>query len=264
MQPWFRSASNDVSQSCDRCNVDYQFLPCAPSDSSQLIVAPIDSSAHTSQRSLTLTAKARWMSGCDFHHDAADVTPMLASFAAAFRKAFAMDFYITNYQGKMMQSLTPLFQTMTDGLHRLAAEEQAEDAKAEEDRLANAEAKRRKTIADIKRRARKCTLRLAFSANKCYWLSCTEVAVHILTGADCLQSHCHQRLFTRQLQWALQECKRHLNKESGPDTSKQSDRCDPPTNWFHTPFIIGVLSVTNATCLIFYTTCCLHLGTFCM
>ena len=122
----------------------------------------------------------------------------------------------------------------------------------------------RKTIADIKRRARKCTLRLAFSANKCYWLSCTEVAVHILTGADCLQSHCHQRLFTRQLQWALQECKRHLNKESGPDTSKQSDRCDPPTNWFYAFFMIGVLSITNATCLIFYTTCCLHLGTFCM
>ena len=185
------------------------------------------------------------MSGCDFQHVADDVDPLLASFAAAFRKAFAMDFYITKYQGKMMQSLTPLFQTMTDGLHRLAAEEQAEDAKAEEDRLANAQAKRRKTIADIKRRARQCTLRLAHSANKCYWLSCTEVAVHILTGGDCLQSHCHQRLFTRQLQWALQECKRHLNKESGSDTSKQYDRCDPPSKWFYGPFIICVLSIVN-------------------
>ena len=63
------------------------------------------------------------MSGCDFQHVTDNVDPLLASFAAAFRKAFAMDFYITKYQGKMMQSLTPLFQTMTEGLHRLAAEE---------------------------------------------------------------------------------------------------------------------------------------------
>ena len=54
------------------------------------------------------------------------------SFAEAFRKAYNMDFYITKYQGKMMQSLTPLFQTMTQGIHRLAEDEQAEDAKAEE------------------------------------------------------------------------------------------------------------------------------------
>ena len=26
----FRSTSNDVTQATDRCNVDYQFLPCAP------------------------------------------------------------------------------------------------------------------------------------------------------------------------------------------------------------------------------------------
>ena len=26
----FRSTSNDVTQVTDRCNVDYQFLPCAP------------------------------------------------------------------------------------------------------------------------------------------------------------------------------------------------------------------------------------------
>ena len=150
---------------------------------------------------------------------------MLESFAAAFRKAFGMDFYITKYQGKMMQSLTPLFQTMTEGLHRLAAEEKAEDAKAEEDRLQNAQAKRRKTNADVNNRTRRITIRLASMANRCYWLSCAEVAVHILTGGDCLQSHCHQRLFARQLQWALQECKRHLNQESGSDTSKKQDRC---------------------------------------
>ena len=50
-------------------------------------------------------------------------------------------------------------------------------------------------------------------ASRCFWLSTTEVAVHILTGGDCLQSHHNVRLFTRQLQWACQECKRLQNHE---------------------------------------------------
>ena len=54
-------------------------------------------------------------------------------------------------------------------------------------------------------------------ANRCYWLSATEVAVQLLTGGDCLQTHNNQRLFTRQLQWALQECKRSLNGEGAAE-----------------------------------------------
>ena len=49
---------------------------------------------------------------------------MLESFAVAFRKAYAMDFYITKYQGKMMEALTPLFQTMLGGIQRLEQQEQ--------------------------------------------------------------------------------------------------------------------------------------------
>ncbi len=37
-----------------------------------------------------------------------------------------MDYYITKYQGKMMQSMTPLFAAMTQGIRKL--EEQAEQA----------------------------------------------------------------------------------------------------------------------------------------
>jgi hypothetical protein len=36
----------------------------------------------------------------------------LGSFSASFQKAAAMDFYITKYQSKPMQSLAPLFMTM--------------------------------------------------------------------------------------------------------------------------------------------------------
>jgi hypothetical protein len=51
--------------------------------------------------------------------------------------------------------------------------------------------------------------------NRCYWLSVCEVTVHVLTGGDCLQSHNNVRLFTRQLHWAMQQCKRQLNHEAG-------------------------------------------------
>ena len=39
--------------------------------------------------------------------------------------------------------------------------------------------------------------------------------MHILTDGDCLQSHNNLRLFTRQLQWVMQQCKRKLNHEAG-------------------------------------------------
>ena len=87
----------------------------------------------------------------------------VASFAGAFRKAAAMDFYITKYQGKPMETLTPLFQCMTDGVIRLERQEEVEEAEAEE---AEAETdgdpapKKRKTKEDVIRRARRLTLSL--------------------------------------------------------------------------------------------------------
>mgnify|MGYP003331820521 CR=1 FL=1 len=50
-------------------------------------------------------------------------------------------------------------------------------------------------------------------ANRCFWVSAAELCVHILTDGDCLQSHNHITIFTRQLQWALQACKKRLNNE---------------------------------------------------
>ena len=107
-------------------------------------------------------------------------------FSAAFRKAYQMDFYITKYQGKMMESLTPLFQTMASGVHRLELQEK-EEADAAEQALAASDApqancKKRRTKDDLKARARRLTVRLASMANRCYWLSTTEVVTHILTG----------------------------------------------------------------------------------
>ena len=123
-----------------------------------------------------------------------------------------MDFYITNYQGKAMESLTPLFRSMTDGVHRLEQQEEQEEAEAESARKAAADEtgleparKQQKTMEDIARRARRLTIRLASMANRCFWVSAAELTVHILTDGDCLQSHNNLTVFTRTLQWAVQQ-----------------------------------------------------------
>jgi len=138
------------------------------------------------------------------------------SFAASFRKAAAIDFYITKYQGKPMETLQPLFRCMTDGVMRL--EKQEEEELATRMALAHEAGgeparKQRKTTEDWVRRARRLTIRLATRANRCFWVSAAELTVHILTDGDCLQSHNHITLFTRQLQWAMDQCKKQLNNE---------------------------------------------------
>ena len=46
-------------------------------------------------------------------------TAFIYSMKVGMKAAFICDFYITKYQGKMMEALTPLFQTMVSGIHRL-------------------------------------------------------------------------------------------------------------------------------------------------
>jgi hypothetical protein len=151
----------------------------------------------------------------------------IKGFAASFQKAAAMDFYITKYQGKLMEALTPLFLTMTSGIHRLEKQEEQEEAEAEaarktapdQDGAVQHARKQRKTLEDLTRRARRVTIRLASMANRCFWLSAAELVAHILTDGDCLQSHNDMRIFTRRtLQWALQQCKRHLKHEAADES----------------------------------------------
>ena len=247
-----RSTSNDVCQVTARCNVDFQFLSCAPpeaacendapqlvpqSDAPQLVPPPVRSrrlnkktkphavfSKHRRRRP-PAPASLQWLYGVDFTK--VD-QKLLHMFSAAFRKAYQMDFYITKYQGKMMESLTPLFQTMTSGIHRLELQEKAEADAAEQALAASVEQqgphKKCRTQDELKARARRVTVRLAAMANRCYWLSTTEVTTHILTGGDALQTHHNTRVFTRQIQWSMQQCKRQLNGEAPLDDISQNEQ----------------------------------------
>ena len=147
-----------------------------------------------------------------------------------------MDFYITKYQGKPMESLTPLFKCLTDGVYRLQCQEADEEAAAEEQaRTSDADGesddipveparKKQKTQEDLARRARRLTIRLAHMGNRCFWLSAAEIVIHVLTNGDCLQSHKHEFLFTKQLQWATQQCKRIMNAEIPQESHEQEYR----------------------------------------
>ena len=252
----FRSASNDVAQVCDRCNVDYQFLVCAPAAASTSGAAqPATSTSHAPQSGLAaepdhlpkrrrLTKKTsgeskapaatqspknarKWFYGSGALKEQAHA--VMESFAVSFRKAYAMDFYITKYQGKMMEALTPLFQTMLGGIQRLEQQEKEEEeqrqaAAAADGDTADPPHKKRKTKDDLARRARRVCIRLSSMANRCFWLSACEVTVHVLTGGDCLESHHHLKIFTRQLQWAMQQCKRQLNREAVHEDTAQEQR----------------------------------------
>ena len=159
----------------------------------------------------------------------AEAAEVLQCTTDAFRKAMAMDYYITKYQSKVMEALAPLFKSLLPGIQRLAAEQEEEDAAEGRERQRAEGAgdeegpsrKRGRTIEELRTRARKHVLRLASAANRCYWLSTCEVAIQILTGGDCVQSHKNVRLFTRQLAWAMQECKRNLNEKGSEARAPQ-------------------------------------------
>ena len=203
----FRSATSDVAQACDQCNVDFQFLSCGPILDETVPSPPAGVSPPSGPR----PKAPQWLGGVGFDKMSRSMQSIIQCFGAVFRKMHAMVFYITKYQGKMMQSLTPLFQSMTKGVRKLEEQEKAaQDAKQQIEAEEPAR-KKRKTQEKYKRHAKQKCLRMASMANRCYWLSTAEIAVYLLTGGDTIKSHKFQRVFTRQLQWIVHEAKRILN-----------------------------------------------------
>ena len=127
-----------------------------------------------------------------------DQKGIVDAFAASFRKMHAMDFYITKYQGKMMQSLTPLFDSLSKGIRKLIQEQKEADQQSIQSCLENTceenppqehIAEKSKTAEDVRKLARQKRIRMLSMANRCYWMSSTELAINILTGGRTLTSH---------------------------------------------------------------------------
>ena len=82
----------------------------------------------------------------------------------------AMDYSITKYQGKMMQSMTPLLSAMTQGIRKLDEQEKQAQLLADTDPGEEPARKQRRTKEDLQRLARHKCIRLSSMANICYWL----------------------------------------------------------------------------------------------
>ncbi len=241
----FHSTSNDAAQVSNRCNVDFQFLFCAPpappdeqdgrnsapqsacSTEAPPPPAPKRRRRWTKAALTTVASQPRLAPSTAFLPGEASLSLAVRRCIHGFTTAFQQGrcpglLHHTKYPGKSRESLMPLFMTMTQGIQCLESQELQEEAEAEaarrnrleEDGAAQPGLKQRKTLEVLARRARRVTIRLSSMGNRCFWLSPAELVVHIFTDGDCLQSHDNARLFTRQLQWVMQECKRRLNAEA--------------------------------------------------
>ena len=115
-------------EATDQCNVDFQYLPCCPILEEDE-AAPDSADAFPGGASQPATAKQtaqpapQWLGGVPWRSLSSARRNLVKAVSSAFRKMHAMDFYITKYQGKMMQSMTPLFAAMTQGIRKLEEQE---------------------------------------------------------------------------------------------------------------------------------------------
>ena len=225
----FTSTTTDVGGCAARSNMDCQYLeraPPAPQDPPDAIETttqqPGDTQDHgittgdrgTQQKSKSVRQES-WLyrSGAKRVVQSIIKQSMLATTKAIYRASHCCDFYITKYVAKPMQHVQPVLSQMANGMRRLEAEFLEEDRKIAEDICEEPTGKKPRTNAVIVQRARRTCMRLAASANRCFWLSPCEIMVTLLTGGNMFATHKTNKLFTKQVQFQLQECKRQMKGE---------------------------------------------------
>ena len=134
-----------------------------------------------------------------------------------------------------MESLTPLSKNLTETVHCLERQEAEEEAAEEQAKIsatdresdhtpAERARKKPKTREDVTRRCRRFTIRLASMANRCFWLSAAELLIHVFADGVRLQSHKNMTVFTKQLQWGMQQSKKIMNAEIPQESREQEYR----------------------------------------
>ena len=103
---------------------------------------------------------------------------------------------MTKYHAKGMQTLSSVVRPLGQSLLRCEAEERVSGENV-----------------DVAQKVRSRLRRFMFAANKCQWYSCCELAVFVLTGGHCIQTHASVPVFTSRAHYQAQECKRFLNGE---------------------------------------------------
>ena len=109
--------------------MDFQYLPCGPileedEAAPDLAAASPGGASEPASARQTPESAPQWLGGVLWRSLSSGRRKVVSAVSSAFRKMHAMDYYITKYQGKMMQSMTPLFSAMTQGIRKLEEQEQ--------------------------------------------------------------------------------------------------------------------------------------------
>ena len=205
----FTTSSNDCALSCLRCNVDCQFV--ARTLPEALTVCDVNPQHADSQMDFSLdlsddqTPVAAWMLPI-----AGRLNAFKRSFAKAlqamFRAAHCCDFYITKYQTKPQQTMTPLTEVFADTIHKIQREPVSEEV-CESEQLP----KKRKTVEASRRQAQSLLIKMTSALNRCHWHSIAEICGQIMTGAARLQTHSSYTIPMRKIVFMLSACKNNLN-----------------------------------------------------
>jgi hypothetical protein len=183
----FTSSSSDLLQAALECNADYQYMDRA-------VPTSADSPDPRPQEPEQSTGQSNVVYGNSI------LSPMKRAFMyaqkAGMKAAFICDFYMTKYQSKAQQILSSALGPLLQGLRRYEAEE------ADLDELPS-----------VRERALKKLRRMMFAANKSHWYSAAELAIFVLTGGHCIQTHGDKVLFTSRSHYMFQECKRLFNND---------------------------------------------------
>ena len=138
------------------------------------------------------------------------VRRMAMSVVALHVAARVVDFYITKYAAKPMEQLQNLVTQYALGLRRFEADE------IEEAKQLTGEEQQRSHKEEVKRRAKRVTLRLQHAANRCKWISSTECALFVQTEQSHWTSHNEVPVFLSRPLFQISECKRILSGSEFP------------------------------------------------
>lgn len=154
----FTTSSNPGALVLLRCNADVQYVT----------------------RSLPDTANAAEPTSLDVRTRKDTVVKSLKD---AFRASHNADYYVTKYQTKPQQSLTPLLEVFAGAVRRFHLEQ--EEAKNEVTNAGqNPDSSKAQHIASIqdpnRQKAQRLLVKMSTAMNKCYWHSLCEISVHLL------------------------------------------------------------------------------------
>jgi hypothetical protein len=208
----FRGSSQDLCQTCLRCNVDYQYqnrtFPEQEIDDRETAAGASEHSPETTHKQKprqSLPGILGWLVGRGSAAKAKTLQ-LLQSFAIAARSSAVADHYATKYLAKPQQWLTSALGPLIAGFRKVE-----EEQKEVEEKLSAHKMALRKLRTAI------------FAANRSVWISSCEACLFLETGGSAVLTHPDVAIHGRKGLFMMNECKRILNNEVAGEGLWQTD-----------------------------------------